>query len=100
MEHTHRQKIRQLLMEGPHSLRDLSTTLRLSEKEILRALPHVEKSLRSLNQRIHHIPAECPSCGYEFTDRRRFTKPGKCPLCHHTAMKPPSFHIASARSGS
>ncbi|TWI77354.1 hypothetical protein LZ24_00163 [Desulfobotulus alkaliphilus] len=90
---TPRQKIRTLLLTQPHNLRDLSLELRLPEKEILKELPHVEKSLKPLKLKLRQIPARCQGCGYTFADRKRFSKPGKCPDCRETFIESAFFYI-------
>lgn len=92
---TPRQKIRELLQEAPHSLREISQTLHLSEKQILAALPHVEKSLPPLGLRMGRVPAVCRRCDHIFKDRSRFAKPGKCPICKGSTIASPSFFIAA-----
>ncbi len=91
---TLRQKLIQVLSEGPFSARDLSVEIRLPIKEIYEHLSHVRKSIRP--PRAFHIhPAECLSCGFVFRDRRRLSSPGRCPRCRGSHIQDAKFVILS-----
>lgn len=89
---TIRQQIIQLLKKDWHTIRDLSQTVRIKEKEVLLHLKHVEKST-SRENRFRISPSECQKCGYEFKERRQYHKPSKCPKCRNTFISVPQFKI-------
>ena len=81
-----------MLQEGLYTARDISAILGIREKEVYEHLPHVEKSFGK-GARIISEPARCLSCGFEFKKRRRFTTPGKCPLCRSESIVDPLFGL-------
>jgi predicted Zn-ribbon and HTH transcriptional regulator len=81
-----------MLQEGLYTARDLSAILGIKEKEVYEHLPHVEKSLGK-GANIISEPARCLACGFEFKKRRRFTTPGKCPLCRSESIVDPLFGV-------
>lgn len=94
---TIRQKIRDLLREGPRSAREISLAVRQPEKEIANHLAHLGRSLRSEGFRLVQIPAECRECGFRFRKRERLTAPGRCPLCKGEAISDPVFRVEDGR---
>lgn len=85
---TIRQEIIRLLEEETLSVSDLSKAVGKSEKEIVGQLSHIQKSVR-----LKITPAECLSCGFEFRDRTRTKKPGRCPKCRQSRIAEPLFTI-------
>ncbi|RJQ52448.1 MAG: transcriptional regulator [Desulfobacteraceae bacterium] len=73
--------------------RDLSKAVGISEKEVTVHLGHIERTASALGKRLVVRPFHCLSCGYRFADRRRFTRPGKCPKCRGTHVEAPAFRI-------
>jgi predicted Zn-ribbon and HTH transcriptional regulator len=90
---TVRESIRRVLLDGPASARDLSRRVGISEREIAGHLEHLERSLRHTDETLVIEPASCMDCGFEFTDRRRYTRPGGCPECRGRRISLPVFHI-------
>jgi len=93
--HTIRQGIISLLSEQELDARDLSQELGLKEKEIYEHLVHVERSVAASRGRFVITPSLCLLCGYVFEDRRRLTRPGRCPQCRRSKIQNPSFRILS-----
>jgi predicted Zn-ribbon and HTH transcriptional regulator len=90
---TVRQNIISVLRGQKASARDISSEVRISEKE---AYEHLEHILRTVNKRDYSLiitPAECRKCGFVFRKRDKLKKPGKCPLCHGELIKEPLFSI-------
>ena len=94
---TVRQALRRELEAGSVSARDLSVRMRISEREVLAHLPHLERSLAREGTRLVVEPAECLGCGYRFEGRSRYTTPGRCPSCRSERIAPPLF--SSERRG-
>jgi transcriptional regulator len=93
-EMTLRQLITAELEKGAMTARDLSKSIRISEKEAISHLEHVAKSLHP-PKRLMIDPPVCHKCGFVFSERRRYTPPGRCPRCRHEGIQPPVFRIAS-----
>jgi len=91
---TIRKYITALLEEGTFSAKDLSQFTRIPEKDVCDHLEHLRKTLNKNNRHLETIPAQCEKCGFVYTKRDRFSKPGKCPLCHSSLIFPPRFHIS------
>lgn len=91
---TLRQKIILLLNETELSAREISGAVGISEKEVYAHLPHIARSVESKNMRMLVTPAVCLRCGYVFENRRRFTRPGRCPQCKKSQIQSQTFRIA------
>lgn len=87
-DRTVRQQLIDCLRKGPVSVGTLSAEIGLPEKQILE---HLESLRRQVRFTI--TPARCASCGFEFTQRRRARKPGKCPECRSTHIHEPLYAI-------
>jgi transcriptional regulator len=92
---TIRQRIFCLLSEQELDARDLSQELGLKEKEIYEHLLHVQRSVAASRGRFIITPSQCLLCGYVFEDRRRLTRPSRCPQCRRSKLQNPSFRIRS-----
>ncbi|MBL0716000.1 MAG: transcriptional regulator [Desulfosarcina sp.] len=90
---TLRQQMVALLREGDRDVRGLSQRLRISEKDVIAHLPHVQQSLAAGGERLVIRPAFCWACGFTFVGRGRFTRPGRCPQCRQTRIEPPVFQV-------
>ena len=90
---TVRQKIITLLSEGEMDAREISREVGIREKEVYDHLTHIARSLTAKGKALLIEPSRCLSCGYVFEDRRRFTRPGRCPRCKQSHLLSPSFSI-------
>jgi predicted Zn-ribbon and HTH transcriptional regulator len=90
---TIRQKIISLLSETELTAREISGQVGISEKEVNEHLKHIARSVSSQNKQLLVAPANCLACGYVFEDRRRFTRPGRCPRCKKSHINSPAFRI-------
>ena len=90
---TIRQKIISLLNEAELSAREISGEVGISEKEVVEHLDHIARSVAAQNKRVIISPAACLGCDYVFEDRRRFTRPGRCPQCKKSHIQSPRFYI-------
>jgi predicted Zn-ribbon and HTH transcriptional regulator len=94
---TTRRQIRSLLEEGPHTAREISSTVHRPEKEVESHLEHLRKSLHSEGRQLDRIPAECRGCGFLFRKRNRLKAPSRCPVCKGEAISDPSFLVAGSQ---
>ena len=92
-QETIRKRIVAVLKEQMLSAKDVSGIVRISEKDVYEHLPHIQKSIQKDGGRLLITPAECRKCGFCFTKRERFRKPGKCPVCRHESISEPLFVI-------
>jgi len=90
---TIRRQIMELLTQSECNARIVSQSLRISEKEVYDHLAHIARSVSSLKKRLVVTPSRCGDCGYIFADRRRFTKPGRCPRCKSEHLSDPRYRI-------
>jgi transcriptional regulator len=90
---TVRASLAEVLREGPATARELSERVSIREKDVAEHLEHLERSLRAKGERLAIEPAACIACGYAFADRRRLTRPGRCPECGSERIDPPAYRI-------
>lgn len=90
---TVRQEVIGLLSSGELTVRDLSQTVGLTEKDIFDHLVHIEKTLPHQGKKLIVSPYKCLTCGYVFVDRTRLTKPGRCPECKKSRIRVARFSI-------
>jgi hypothetical protein len=90
---TVRAAIREELLRGSATARELSERISVREKEIAEHLEHLTRSLRARGERLVVDPASCIACGYRFSRRTRLSRPGSCPECGSTRIDPPAFRI-------
>jgi predicted Zn-ribbon and HTH transcriptional regulator len=90
---TTRQQIMALLIEREMSARELSQAIGIREKEVYEHLPHIARSVAVQKKRLIIQPAHCLACGYVFRDRKRFTRPSRCPRCKKSHLDEPKYQI-------
>lgn len=90
---TIRQQMIELLSEREMSARELSQSIRIREKEVYEHLPHVARSLSAQKKKLVILPFRCMACGYVFEERRRFTRPSRCPHCKQARLEWPMYRI-------
>jgi hypothetical protein len=90
---TLRQQIAALLRQEALTALDLSRAVRIPEKEVYRHLEHIAKSAAGQGQELILNPCTCQACGFVFSQRRRLTRPGRCPRCRESRIDHPFFRI-------
>ena len=90
---TIRQQMIVLLSKRDMNVRELSQTIRIREKEVYEHLPHIEQSAVAQGKRLIIRPFQCLVCGFVFQDRKRFTRPGRCPRCKKSHVQEPTYRI-------
>jgi transcriptional regulator len=89
--HTVRQEIIKLLkISGSVTIRQISQSVHISEKEALGHLEHIRKTYKD---EFVMLPSECTKCGFVFEDRDRLKKPGKCPKCRGERIDEPAYTL-------
>ena len=82
-----------LLEQDPRDARELSQILGIKEKEVYEHLAHVAKSVKAQKKKLTVHPFSCLTCGFVFENRRRFTRPGRCPKCKDSRVEYPLYKI-------
>lgn len=90
---TIRQALVALLTAEPLCARELSRILGIREKEVCEHLVHIERTAAARRQKLLTLPFACLDCGFVFRNRKRFTRPGKCPHCRGTHIEVPRFQL-------
>ena len=90
---TVRQQIIEILKQDELNAIDISRMVSVREKEVYEHLSHISRSLKAKSQKLLIVPYCCLSCGYVFKDRRRFTRPGRCPKCKGGHIRMATYKI-------
>jgi len=90
---TIRQEIFHLLNEKEMTAREISQAIGIREREVYEHLPHVALSAAAQKRKLVVLPFECLSCGYVFQQRKRFTRPSRCPRCKKTHIETPVYRL-------
>ena len=93
VQKTIRQQIIEALCEYEMTARELSQAVRIPEKEVVLHLSHIAKTVAAQGKRLTIWPFRCQACGYTFKERKRFSRPGRCPRCKNTHVESPTFRI-------
>jgi transcriptional regulator len=81
-----------LLRSNPRRLSELAKLFDIPPREVEDDLKHLFRTLKHSKFALIVEPARCRKCGFTFAPDR-FTKPGKCPLCHATWLTEPLLQI-------
>ena len=90
---TIRQQMIVLLSEKEMGARELSQAMRIREKEVYEHLSHIARSAAAQGKKLIILPFRCLVCGYVFQERKRFTRPGRCPRCKKTHVQEPTYQV-------
>jgi len=90
---TIRQKMFLLLNEKEMTAREISQVIGIREKEVYEHLPHIALSAIAQKRKLVVLPFGCMSCGYVFEQRKRFTRPSRCPRCKKTHLETPVYRL-------
>jgi hypothetical protein len=91
---TVRQRIAEVLREGPATAKDLSRRVGIPEGEVAGHLEHLSRSLRARGAKLVMTPPTCLDCGFAFPGRERATRPSQCPRCRSRRITLPEFQVA------
>lgn len=90
---TIRQEMIGLLSQEELDARDLSQILSIREKEVYEHLDHISRSLAASGKRLVITPYRCLGCGFEFTNRKSFKRPGRCPRCKDGPIRMATYTV-------
>jgi len=93
---TLRKEMMTLLGDNEMSAKEISSAVRIGEKDVYTHLNHIERSVKHQRKKLIITPAECLECGYAFEKRRRFTRPSRCPICKSEHIRNPMYRIDKA----
>ena len=94
VERTPRQRIIDLITGTRLSSHQLAHMLGIAERQVEDHLEHVVKSLaRDKTRRFILEPSRCQDCDFVFRDRRRLTRPSRCPICRSEDITAPRYGI-------
>lgn len=95
-EGTIRERLERALREGPATAKDLSRAAGVREHDVEHHLEHLARSLRARHERLANEPPSCFECGFVFRERRRATRPARCPRCRSPRISLPRFWVEPA----
>jgi predicted Zn-ribbon and HTH transcriptional regulator len=90
---TIRKQIISVLEHKECDARMISQQLGIREKEVYSHMPYIIRSVSAMGKALTLIAARCNACGYQFKDRKKTSKPGRCPKCKKERIDPPRFTI-------
>jgi len=93
---TIRQQMIDLLSAEEMTDRDLSQALGIPERDVYVHLSHIARSLAARKKKVRVTPVQCLSCGYVFRDRKRWSRPGRCPRCKDSHIQRPAYAVVDA----
>ncbi len=97
-QQTARQRMIDLLIGSRLSSHQLAQILGLPERQVEDHLSHVVKTV-ARDRSLHFVlePSRCQNCNFVFRDRRRLTRPSRCPTCRSEEVSAPRYGIDPAR---
>jgi len=90
---TVRQEIMMIIEQAETDIETLAQQLGVKEKEVAEHLAHVVRTVAGKKKKLVIRPSACLDCGFTFKERRRPSRPSRCPKCKGQRITPPAFHI-------
>ena len=91
---TMRQRLVGLLTGSRLSSYQLAQLLGIPERQVEDHLGHVVKTIaHDRNRRFVLESSCCQDCGFVFRDRRKLTRPSRCPSCRSESISAPRYGI-------
>jgi len=98
---TPRQRMIELLTGTRLATHQLAQMLGIPERQVEDHLEHVVKSVANDKTRCFILePSRCQDCEFVFRDRRRLTRPSRCPQCRSEDIAAPRYGIDPTRQPS
>jgi len=94
---TVRQQLISALEEREMNARELSKRLKIQEKEIVEHLEHIRQTLKNQKKKLLVSPFQCMICNFIFKDRKRLSRPGRCPKCRQGHIEAATYRIISIK---
>jgi transcriptional regulator len=91
---TIRQRMIALLHEKEMTARDLSQALGIREREVFDHLSHIARTVAAQGGKLEVLPIVCLACGWVFQERKRFTRPSRCPRCKKSHLETPAYRLS------
>lgn len=83
-----------LITETKLSSNQLAHLLGIPERQVEEHLEHVVKTVaQDRTRRFILDPSTCQDCDFVFKDRRRLTRPSRCPRCRSEGITAPRYGI-------
>ena len=90
---TIRRKIISLLKNHEMNAGEISKALGIREKAVYDHLEHIRRSIKPQKKKLMIHPFHCLTCDYMFKDRKRLSRPSRCPQCKHEHIEAATFKI-------
>ena len=90
---TTRKQIISLLKNHEMNARGISKALGIQEKEVCDHLEHIRRSIKTQKKKLIIHPFHCLICDYVFKDRKRLSRPGRCPQCKQGHIEAATYKI-------
>ncbi len=90
---TLRQEIIDYLKQWEMTAPELSEAVSIKEKEVYEHLEHIRRTVSAKKMKFIVRPYACRNCGFEFKDRNRLSRPGRCPRCKYQRIEDAGFRI-------
>ena len=82
------------VIDGRNLLQKHAKLLGIPERQVEDHLIHVVKTVaRDPSCRFILEPSVCPDCGFTFRERRKLTRPSRCPRCRGEGITAPRYGI-------
>ena len=94
LSQTVRQRLIGLLIGSKLTSYQLAQLLGIPERQVEDHLGHVVKTIaRDHHRRFVLEPSCCHDCEFVFRDRRKLTRPSRCPRCRSESISAPRYGI-------
>ncbi|RMH07105.1 MAG: transcriptional regulator [Nitrospirae bacterium] len=94
LDQTLRQQMKALLEQQAYTTRELAGQMGITERQVEDHLSHLAKTLaHDDRRRLCLIPPSCMHCGFVFRQRKKLTRPSRCPHCRSERIIPPRYVI-------
>ncbi|HDQ59867.1 MAG TPA: ArsR family transcriptional regulator [Candidatus Woesearchaeota archaeon] len=93
MLQTRRKEIMGILEKQEMTLKQLAEHFAITPKEISEDLKHISQTIKAGHKKLVQRWAVCNSCGFVFKERKRLSRPTKCPECRSEDISEQKFSI-------